>query len=164
MKYLTLDSFKPDEFGSLEFSDGGDAFGWYIFYGHLADRIFHLPYDYKTLISPVDYSKYQNRDEIGNYIFLTSDNYCQNLELLIVESGQSGISIYYSDNENLDITNNIHSDVTGYLLLKLDSNLLIQEYGNRLLNKGLSISQFNNLRHVISILDQEYFNENYEIY
>ena len=154
MKHLSLDILTKTDFGCLEFSDG-DASGWFIFFGKLAGQTYHLPYDYRTLISPGNYSKYQIGNGVGDYIFLTNDNYSQNLELLIVESGENDLKFYYSNDESTDFRN---------LLVKLDPKLAIQEYGDRLKSNGLSVTQFDNLKSVISILDQEYFFGNYEGY
>jgi hypothetical protein len=77
------------------------------------------------------------------------------LELLIVESGENDLNFYYSNDESTDFRN---------LLVKLDPKLAIQEYGDRLKSNGLSVTQFDNLKSVISILDQEYFFGNYEGY
>ena len=154
MKHLSLDILTKTDFGCLEFSNGV-ASGWFIFFGKLAGQTYHLPYDYRTLISPGTYSKYQIGNGVGDYIFLTNDNYSQNLELLIVESGENDLNFYYSNDEITEFRN---------LLFKLDPKLAILEYGDRLKSNGLSVPQFDNLNNAILILDQEYFFENYEGY
>jgi len=154
MKHLSLDLLNEDDFGCLEFSEG-DYAGWFIFFGELSGQVYHLPYDYRTLISPIDYSKYQIGNDVGDYIFLTNSNYRQNLELLIFESIESDLNFYYSIDDIPESRN---------LLFKLDSKLTIQEYGDRLKNKGLSVSKFDNIKNAILTLDQEYFFENYECY
>lgn len=154
MKHLSLDLMSEDDFGCLEFSDG-DAAGWFIFFGKISGQVYHLPYDYRTLISPMDYSKYQIGNEVGDYIFLTNSNYRQNLELLIVESVENDLNFFYSIDEISESRN---------LLFRLDTELTIQEYGERLKSKGHFVRKFDNIKNAILFLDQEHFFENYECY